>query len=266
MKGNQTNERRKKVKEQYMKFYYNFGKPYLKTIDQCLLCVLIDMTQNPKIHKNDGGYFQCTTPYLNENYVTFDDETIKKSFDKLKDYGYINYYLNDAPYARNRFGKPTRWIKITDKCSELVTGADTDTVTNPTTNPTTNPKNPIKSDYILHTTDISISNDIEIEPTAHTPKKAEKHKYGQFNNVLLTDDELQKLKSEYPDWQKKIDNLSYYIGSTGKSYKSHYLTILNWARKDKSQSLFSNQQSPKDLAVFGKKDFTPVPVKNIDYI
>lgn len=66
-----------------------------------------------------------------------------------------------------------------------------------------------------------------------SPPKISKHKYGEFNNVLLTDDELEKLKTEYSDWEQRIDKLSIYIGSTGKKYKSHYLTILSWARKEK---------------------------------
>ena len=65
-----------------------------------------------------------------------------------------------------------------------------------------------------------------------TPKKKTKHKYGEYNNVLLTDEELEKLKSEYVDWQDRIERLSSYVASTGKSYKSHYATIRNWARKD----------------------------------
>lgn len=67
-------------------------------------------------------------------------------------------------------------------------------------------------------------------------KKPVKHKYGEYNNVLLTDDELDKLKGEYPDWEDRIERLSSYVASTGKSYKSHYATIRNWARKDKEQS------------------------------
>ena len=53
---------------------------------------------------------------------------------------------------------------------------------------------------------------------------------------MLKDEELQKLKTEYSnDWQKRIENLSAYVESTGKKYKSHYATIRNWARKDKEQ-------------------------------
>ena len=78
-----------------------------------------------------------------------------------------------------------------------------------------------------------ISDSSEPEPPAKPKKeKPVKHKYGEYNNMLLTDEELQKLKSEYSDYEKRIENLSSYIASTGKSYKSHYATIRNWARKD----------------------------------
>lgn len=64
------------------------------------------------------------------------------------------------------------------------------------------------------------------------PAKPVKHKYGEYANVLLTDDELDKLKADYTDWQDRVERLSGYIASTGKKYKSHYATIRNWARKD----------------------------------
>lgn len=67
---------------------------------------------------------------------------------------------------------------------------------------------------------------------SHKPKKPVKHKYGEYANVLLTDDELEKLKEAYSDWEERIERLSGYIASTGKAYKSHYATIRNWARKD----------------------------------
>ena len=66
-------------------------------------------------------------------------------------------------------------------------------------------------------------------------KKPVKHKYGEYNNVLLTDDELEKLKTEYSDYEERIERLSSYIASTGKRYKSHYATIRNWARNDRSK-------------------------------
>jgi hypothetical protein len=60
-----------------------------------------------------------------------------------------------------------------------------------------------------------------------------KREYGEFKNVLLTDDEYKKI--EGINALSQIENLSRYIASTGKRYKSHYATILNWDRRDKQQ-------------------------------
>lgn len=56
--------------------------------------------------------------------------------------------------------------------------------------------------------------------------------YGEFSCVLLTDEELGKLKERFPDYNTKIDALDSYIASSGRKYKSHYATILSWANKD----------------------------------
>ena len=50
--------------------------------------------------------------------------------------------------------------------------------------------------------------------------------------MLLTDEEFEKLKVEFADYTERIERLSAYVASTGKSYKSHYATIRNWARKE----------------------------------
>ena len=54
--------------------------------------------------------------------------------------------------------------------------------------------------------------------------------YGEFKNVKLSDEEYKKIKEK--NLQAYIDKLSSYMESTGKRYKSHYATILNWSRKD----------------------------------
>ena len=63
----------------------------------------------------------------------------------------------------------------------------------------------------------------------------EKRAHGFFSNVLLTDDEMQKLAVEIPNYEDYIERLSNYIESSGKKYKSHYATILNWHRKDDAE-------------------------------
>ena len=69
----------------------------------------------------------------------------------------------------------------------------------------------------------------------------EKRKYGEFENVLLTEEEYHKLdKSNLLSY---IDTLSNYIASKGKKYKSHYSTILNWANKDNKEKNKNNSET-----------------------
>ncbi len=84
------------------------------------------------------------------------------------------------------------------------------------------------------------------------PKKEKpvKHKYGEYNNVLLTDEEHEKLSKEFRDLPERIERLSEYVASTGKSYKSHYATIRAWARKDtkpqQKATKFSNYEPQRE--------------------
>ena len=61
----------------------------------------------------------------------------------------------------------------------------------------------------------------------------EKESYGEFKNVKLTKEEYAKL--EKSNLLPYIEKLSSYIASKGKKYKSHYATILNWARKENNK-------------------------------
>lgn len=79
-----------------------------------------------------------------------------------------------------------------------------------------------------------------VEQADQKRKKPPKHKYGSYKNVLLSDEDLEKLKSEFPDdWESRIERLSEYIASTGKRYKNHLATIRNWARLDKQNQNMS---------------------------
>lgn len=84
-------------------------------------------------------------------------------------------------------------------------------------------------------------------PTANAPRppKPVKHQHGEYSNVLLTAEELQKLIAEYPqDYQERIEQLSRYMKSTGKVYKDHLATIRNWARRAGAQKANSPQAAP----------------------
>ncbi len=67
----------------------------------------------------------------------------------------------------------------------------------------------------------------------------QKEKFWEFKNVLLSPSEKNTLLKKY--WNKNTKNyteqLSCYLEQTGKKYKSHYATILNWMRRDKIQPI-----------------------------
>ena len=74
----------------------------------------------------------------------------------------------------------------------------------------------------------------ELSTKKQSTKRETCHKYGEYSNVLLSDSDMEKLKEEFPtDWEERIERLSSYMASSGKSYKNHLATIRNWARRDR---------------------------------
>ncbi|HHA4337710.1 helix-turn-helix domain-containing protein [Enterococcus lactis] len=77
----------------------------------------------------------------------------------------------------------------------------------------------------------------ELPPSKKSKAKPIRHKYGEYKNVLLSDEQMEKLKTEFPnDYQERIERLSEYCESSGKTYKNYLATIRSWARKEKSES------------------------------
>lgn len=93
--------------------------------------------------------------------------------------------------------------------------------------------NQMETQYRIGKDSIELGKD-SIEDISGKPSKPPRHKYGLYNNVLLSDDDMEKLKEEYPaDYQERIDRLSEYIESKGAKYKNHLATIRAWSRRDK---------------------------------
>lgn len=96
--------------------------------------------------------------------------------------------------------------------------------------------------------DIEGDIDIDKDKNKSISKKSPRHKHGEYQNVLLSDDDLDKLKAEFPsDWDQRIQRLSEYMASSGKSYKNHLATIRNWARRDKPAAKAAGGEDMTDL-------------------
>lgn len=78
--------------------------------------------------------------------------------------------------------------------------------------------------------ELDINKDIYIDKqTEKKKKKTEpRHKYGEYQHVMLTDSQLEKLKNEYSNYMELITFLDEYIEMKGYKAKNHYLAIKKW--------------------------------------
>ncbi len=154
-----------------------------------------------------------------------------KSRNKLKQFGLLDF--------KERGGNRATIYKMNSVVSLYGTQMNTQTVT--------------QTDIQIGTK--SVTQNVNILKTKNqklkTKNKKEiiKEKFGEFGNVLLSADELQKLKSKFgAETESYIERLSSYIASSGKRYKSHYATILSWTQKDaKNSGGVSYGSNPKKL-------------------
>lgn len=107
-------------------------------------------------------------------------------------------------------------------------------------------------------------------PAKEAPER--KDTFGEYGNVKLSETDLSKLKAEFPeDWQNRIERLSVYMASTGKSYKNHLATIRSWARRDAERgqaSTATSRQDPPSPAP-ARKRMTPEAIMeehDVDYL
>ena len=59
-------------------------------------------------------------------------------------------------------------------------------------------------------------------------------RFGEYQNVFLSDDEFTWLQNAYPDkFEEYINRLSAYMEASGKHYANHYATIRKWLDEDR---------------------------------
>lgn len=69
----------------------------------------------------------------------------------------------------------------------------------------------------------------------YTTRTRVKKKYGEFQNVFLTDTEVEKLKKQLPNFDKNLETFSKKLEKKGYKYKSHYLAMLDWFKTDEPE-------------------------------
>lgn len=100
----------------------------------------------------------------------------------------------------------------------------------------------------------------EIVGEPKSKAESAKNSYGEFQNVRMTTAEFEKLvQAEGADRANAlIEELSSYLASSGKRYKSHYATLLNWGRrkeKEKKDAPKSFKQQDLDRQAQQVRDY-----------
>ena len=91
---------------------------------------------------------------------------------------------------------------------------------------------------------------LESRPSADAkPAEPAKNTYGEFGNVKMTTAEFDKLvQAEGAERANAlIEELSSYLASSGKRYKSHYATLLNWGRRKDKEGEKLSEDAPKSF-------------------
>ena len=90
------------------------------------------------------------------------------------------------------------------------------------------------NDYITNNYNINNNNN---KTSKKKTTKEVRHKYGEFKNVLLSDKDLEKLKTEYGEElvEKYIKKMDEWLELNGKHYKNYYLALRQWMNKEVSK-------------------------------
>lgn len=190
---------------------------------------------------NDGGFIYLTKeiPYTDEMLATQFNKpisTVRLALKTFEQFGMIEI-INNMIFLSSweKYQSTDRLTEIREQTrarvakhrekQKLLAAGQLDGESNVTCNVTVTQGNALEED---------IDKDIDKDKNKSISKKSPRHKHGEYQNVLLSDDDLDKLKTEFPsDWDQRIQRLSEYMASSGKSYKNHLATIRNWARRDK---------------------------------
>lgn len=192
---------------------------------------------------NDGGFIYLTKeiPYTEEMLATQFNKpisTVRLALKTFEQFGMIEI-INNMIFLSSweKYQSTDRLTEIREQTrarvakhrekQKLLAAGQLDGESNVTCNVTVTQGNVLEKD-------IDKDIDKDKDKNKSISKKSPRHKHGEYQNVLLSDDDLEKLKAEFPaDWDQRIQRLSEYMASSGKSYKNHLATIRNWARRDK---------------------------------
>ena len=177
----------------------------------------------------EKGYCFASNKYL-ANLFEIDEVSVSRKISKLEKKKYIN-----LEYEKRGNQIINRKIRLTKMLTDGLQKSQ------PTDNKNVN--------GLLYNNITNVNN---ISNNIYSTSKAEqKHKYGEFKNVLLTDVELQKLNKDFGEekTQRAIKYLDEAIEMKGYKYKSHYLAMRKWVFEALDKNIVKGKNSDLSNAI-----------------
>lgn len=125
----------------------------------------------------------------------------------------------------------------------------------PQENPKETPKKPLKNPTETPNENVNVNENVNENENANVnvceDAGTQTLRTGLYNNVILTKDEFDEFKRQYPDdYSDRIERLSFYMYNNGKFYRDHFATLCRWAKEDIEKQNKESEEKQKA----GKQD------------
>lgn len=227
-----------------------------------LMCLAGDINENGSL------YFTDELPYTDEMLADQFDlpvKVVRQALQLFEKFGMIEI-IDDALKLRNwekyqasdRLGKIKEQDRIRAKAyrerKKLAMKSDENNVTRHVTNHAEITPNNATDKEIRERDKNTLLRE------CNAPAPARESLFGPYENVKLTEEELEALKKDFPDaWLDMIANLSTYMQTHGAEYADHNAIMRKWAAEDaKKAKRGSGGGKPNGFSNYeGQRDYTP---------
>ena len=97
------------------------------------------------------------------------------------------------------------------------------------------------------TTEQQVNTNNNTNNTNNSKKRVTRHKHGQYSHILLTDEQYDRLKSEYPAIDETIKKMDEWIQLKGKPYKDYNLALRKWLKDEPEDQAYRHIELPGGL-------------------
>lgn len=202
--------------------------------------------------------------FADEIALTLDEtpEDVQATLVLLERMGLVKKMSDDTiylPEAEKNTGSETKWAGKKRNYRKAVAAKKAQAIEE---------KKKEKEDNVLDvssTCPTEIELELEIDKNTllrecNAPAPARECLFGPYENVKLTEEELEALKKDFPDaWLDMIANLSTYMQTHGAEYADHNAIMRKWAAEDaKKAKRGSGGGKPNGFSNYeGQRDYTP---------